>query len=242
MFISLVDSGRDDGLPIRLKGFGSGEQFKKNYNVAISRARDQVFIVHSLDPNNDLQDGDIRKTLLEYAHNPEAFAFKADEIEAASDSPFEKEVATALIKKGYDVKQQWEVGAYRLDMVVSYKNQRIAIECDGERYHSGAEKIKEDMARQTVLERVGWRFIRIKGSTYYHDKEATIEKLCKRLNDYGIKPSPQEVKDKRKDSELVRRLKRTYHEISLPEEEKHISKETIALAYDKDHYKKRRRA
>lgn len=56
--------------------------------------------------------------------------------------------------------QQWKVGAYRLDMVVVCGKKKIVIECDGERYHSGEDKIREDMERQTILERLGWRFIR----------------------------------------------------------------------------------
>ena len=73
-------------------------------------------------------------------------------------------------------------------MVVIYKDKKIAIECDGERYHSGAEKIREDMERQTILERIGWQFIRIRGSEYYRNKTQTIENLIKSLNKLGIEP------------------------------------------------------
>ena len=73
-------------------------------------------------------------------------------------------------------------------MVVIYKDKKIAIECDGERYHSGAEKIREDMERQTILERIGRQFIRIRGSEYYRNKTQTIENLIKSLNKLGIEP------------------------------------------------------
>ncbi len=73
-------------------------------------------------------------------------------------------------------------------MVVIYKDKKIAIECDGERYHIGAEKIREDMERQTILERIGWQFIRIRGSEYYRNKTQTIENLIKSLNKLGIEP------------------------------------------------------
>lgn len=44
------------------------------------------------------------------------------------------------------------------------------------------------MERQTILERIGWRFIRIRGSKYYRNKEKTIEDIIDQLNDRGIYP------------------------------------------------------
>ena len=65
----------------------------------------------------------------------------------------------------------------------------VAIECDGERFHSGEEKIRQDMERQTILERLGWRFIRIRGSEYYRDKEETMDDVFTRIHVLGIQPS-----------------------------------------------------
>src|SRR5881409_616877 len=45
MFISLVDSAGDT--PLRLR---SEPMFKQRFNVAASRARDQMWVIHSLDP------------------------------------------------------------------------------------------------------------------------------------------------------------------------------------------------
>ena len=33
------------------------------------------------------------------------------------------------------------------------------------------------MERQTILERLGWRFIRIRGSEYYRDAEQTMQRV-----------------------------------------------------------------
>lgn len=71
-------------------------------------------------------------------------------------------------------------------MVALYNGEQVAIECDGDRYHSGQEKIREDMERQTILERLGWRFIRIRGSEYYHNPEATIKRVINELEAFGI--------------------------------------------------------
>jgi superfamily I DNA and/or RNA helicase len=45
MFLSIVDTCNDGVLPLREE-----ERFKQRFNVAASRARDQMWVVHSLNP------------------------------------------------------------------------------------------------------------------------------------------------------------------------------------------------
>lgn len=210
IFLSMVDSRLEDG-PLALQGYGVEEATRKRYNVATSRARDQLWVVNSLDAASDLKAGDIRKTLLDYATNPEAFSQTVEEIEKKSESPFEEAVAKSLVARGYHIRQQWEVGAYRLDIVVVYEENKIAIECDGERYHSSESQIRADMERQTILERIGWRFIRIRGSEFFSDREQTINHVCERLEEYGVYPEAVsgdgEVQSLSRETELVKRVK-----------------------------------
>ena len=189
IFLSLVDS-KDIGTPgpLHLLNYGVDDSNRKRYNVAASRAKDQLWVVHSLDAANDLKPGDIRKQLLDYSANPQAFEYKHEEIRSAAESEFEVSVATSLSDRGYHLIQQWKVGGYRIDMVAVYRHQTVAIECDGEKFHSGDAKIREDMERQAILERLGWRFIRIRGSEYYHAPAQTIERVIQELTEYGIEP------------------------------------------------------
>ena len=94
----------------------------------------------------------------------------------------------SLVSSGYHLIQQKDVGAYRIDMVVQYKDKSIAVECDGEAFHSGDEKVREDMERQAILERIGWKFIRIRGSEYYSNPGATMERVKQELTKNGILP------------------------------------------------------
>ena len=187
IFLSLVDSNEGDG-PLNMAGEGADQSRKQRYNVAASRARDQLWIVHSLDYTRDLKNGDLRRDLLEYAGNPRAFAQLAEQVEREAESPFEEAVGKALVASGYHLVQQWQVGSYRIDMVVLYKGGSVAVECDGETFHSGDEKVRADMERQAVLERIGWRFIRIRGSEYYRDPNKTMERVKYKLSEYGIFP------------------------------------------------------
>ena len=213
VFLSVVDSGNGNG-PLPKQEFGPDDAYRKRYNVAASRARDQLWVVDSLDAANDLKPGDIRKRLIDYSLNPEAFENVYAEIEKKSESPFEAAVANALASRGYRLVQQWKVGAYRLDMVVVCGPQKVAIECDGERYHSGEAKIREDMERQTILERVDWRFIRIRGSEYYHAPEKTIERVVAELGSYGIEPEERgSATSEARTSELLQRTKACAYKI-----------------------------
>lgn len=188
IFLSMVDSNEDGDGPLRMMTEGRQDSNKQRYNVAVSRARDQLWVVHSLDSSRDLKAGDIRKDLLEYAQDPHAYKRLLGSIERESESPFEKEVAGYLALRGYHLKQQYAVGAYRIDMIALCRTKKVAIECDGEQFHSSEEAIRTDMERQSILERLGWRFIRIRGSEYYRDKETTMQRVVRELGELGIQP------------------------------------------------------
>lgn len=184
VFLSMVDTNETEG-PLRLNGYGTDNLYKKRYNVAVSRARDQLWLIHSLDVNNDLKPGDIRKELLEYVQNLNSKEIRYKLASQKAESEFESQVMKSLINKGFKVVPQWAVGAYRIDMVVQGNGKRIALECDGERWHNSSN-LEEDMIRQAILERLGWRFIRIRGSEFFRDPEATMKVVFEKLEQLEI--------------------------------------------------------
>ena len=212
MFLTMVDSNSGEG-PLRMMTDGTEAARKKRYNVAASRAKDQMWVINSLDANNDLKTGDIRKEFLEYINNPKDFIL-TEEIEKNSESIFEEEVVKYLVSEGYHIKQQWEVGAYRIDMVALFQDKKIAIECDGEKWHSTEEQIKQDMERQSILERCGWEFIRIRGSKYFKNPESTMKDVIDELNKKGIYPEKMESENYLiKEEELLNKVKTKAFEI-----------------------------
>jgi very-short-patch-repair endonuclease len=180
VFLSMVDSPTGAPLPIRREPL-----FKQRYNVAASRAKDQLWLVHSLDPRRDLQPGDLRAALIEHVRDPGARRRALQEAQRRAESPFEMAVIERLVNAGYRVEPQVWVGQYRLDMVVSDGKEQVALECDGDRFH-GVDEVPLDMARQAVLERAGWRFIRIRGTRFYRDPERTMEWVFETLERLGI--------------------------------------------------------
>jgi very-short-patch-repair endonuclease len=186
VFLSMVDSPKEMG-PLRMTGDGAFEQTKKRYNVAVSRARDQLWVVHSFDPDLHLKGGDLRLRLLNHVRDPLATIRVFANSVAKAESPFEREVLRRLTDAGFRVTPQWQVGYYRIDMVIEGANKRLALECDGDRYHP-LEKLGEDMERQSILERLGWEFVRIRGSAFYRDPDYAMRPVFDRLAELNIRP------------------------------------------------------
>jgi very-short-patch-repair endonuclease len=210
MFLSVVDTS--DGGVLRMR---EELMFKQRFNVAASRARDQMWVVHSLDPRSHLKPGDLRRRLIEYAEDPKRFLDALENVEHRTESVFEKQVASGLVRAGYSVVPQWRVGHYRIDLVVGGNGKRVAIECDGDRFHP-LERLPDDMARQAVLERLGWTFIRIRGSRFFRDPDTVMASLLADIHAFGIEPTapgPPLEESAAQSHELIDRVIRRAKEI-----------------------------
>jgi hypothetical protein len=91
-------------------------------------------------------------------------------------------------------------------MVVFDGNRKVALECDGEAYHT-SENADADLSRQMQLERLGWSFIRIRGSFYYSNKVAAMEHIVQQLNAKQIYPSKVENNFAQVESSLLESVK-----------------------------------
>ena len=210
IFLSVVE-GPPESPPLRTLGEGPREMYKKRYNVAASRARDQLWVVHSLDPSRDLKPDDLRWRLLDFASNPAGLTSRIAQAQARSGSPMETAVIQRIVTAGYPVTPQFEVGGYRIDLVVGTETRRLAVECDGDRYHT-QDDLQHDLERQALLERLGWRFVRIRGGEFFRDPDRALQPLFKRLSEMGISPtvvaSPDPSQEDPAAEELLERVRR----------------------------------
>ncbi|WP_394159777.1 AAA domain-containing protein [Galactobacter valiniphilus] len=148
-------------------------------NVAASRAKDQLWVFHSMDPAT-LHHDDYRRELIEYASSYGRRDKDRDTF-SLTESDFERDVLKQMIERGLRVEAQHQVGRYRIDFVVhAGPGERLAVECDGDSFH-GPDKWDEDVRRQRVLERLGWSFWRIRASKYYLDPEEAMQPLWARV-------------------------------------------------------------
>ena len=187
--------------PNERNGVLSKPEDERRFNVAASRARDQMILFHSL-RLEDCSPNDLRYRLIAFFQEKleaEISNLKQSELEyhilrddrslqkppKPFDSWFEADVALELLRKQCHVFSQYPVGFKRIDLVVESGNQRLAIECDGDYWH-GTEQYEADMDRQRQLERCGWEFFRIRQSEFYADKTACLEPLWELLKHRGM--------------------------------------------------------
>jgi len=90
-------------------------------------------------------------------------------------------------------------------MVVEGGGKRLAVECDGDRYHP-IEKLAEDVERQAILERLGWKFIRIRGSVFYRNSELAMQTIFSKLEELEIPPEGNSTEAPLNDMTLVHEL------------------------------------
>jgi len=181
-----------------------GEAYKRRFNVAVSRAKEQIWLFHSVQLQDLMNTNDLRYKLLNHFINYKPDVPSLDrriptpkkprhlgEQPVPFDSWFEVDVFNDLIVKRYAAIPQYEVvkGRYRIDLAVILPNgTKIAIECDGDKWH-GAQQYQNDMMRQRDLERYGWQFFRVRGSSYYTNREKALEPLWDMLPDLTSPPS-----------------------------------------------------
>lgn len=217
VFISVCDDpsrqGNNRAGPLSLLAQGTipGEQFKKRLNVAVSRARNQVWIAHSFRHfEGELKETDLRRKLLEFAYAPEEWLASTIAVNPQAESPFEQAVYADLVRLGFSVTPQVAVGQYRIDLVAEDADARVAIECDGDAYHQDAAA---DLSRQIVLERCGWRFVRVRGSEYYRDPESAIQRIVRELEKLRVTPGDAQPLGSEPNGALLERIRARAQEI-----------------------------
>lgn len=182
MFLSMV-VGSGQGVAMTKR------EYEQRMNVALSRARDRMYLYRSLQESDLPNKSDLRLRILQHFVNPMPQRANIENPIDLCDSGFERDVFSKLIEKGYNVTPQVQVGAFSIDMVVEGENdRRLAIELDGDKYHP-PEKWMDDWQRQRIMERVGWKFWRCWGSSYTVDPTGCIDDLLNVLDEMQILPN-----------------------------------------------------
>lgn len=157
----------------------------RRFNVAASRARNQMWVFYSIDEDK-LSSDCVRTKFLRYCLDPNITVHKNNSDNMILAGEFERDVFNAVKRRGYDIKPFVGLGKYKVDFIIEDENNRIAVECDGGRW-SNIEDWEKHRERQMALERVGWIFYRIRGSEFYRNQDRTVNRLLAKLNEMGIK-------------------------------------------------------
>lgn len=197
-----VFQGRERDIMMVSMVLGPGDRSAANradmhqrFNVALSRARDRMYLFRSVAATEFKEDSLNGKVI---SHFKQPFRHDAKKVQALRErceSGFELEMFDELVKRGFRVEPQVTCGGYRIDFVVEgNEGRRLAIECDGDRFH-GPGQWQDDMARQRVLERAGWIFWRCFASSFVRRREAVLSELMQTLERLGIEPLGAESVD-----------------------------------------------
>ena len=160
-------------------------------NVAFTRPRDEVHVFHSA-PVEEFAFADGKPGALgDWLRHCAAIESAPRTVTVGSrlgqvDSEFEGDVAAALRGKGLRVLNQYPACGFNIDLVAEREEDeaRVAVECDGERYHvdeHGMLKV-EDLERQAILERAGWRAVRIPYRKWIEDPTGQVQRVLSALD------------------------------------------------------------
>ncbi len=190
-----VFQGRERDIMLVSMVLGPGDRAAANrtdlhqrFNVALSRARDRMYLFRSV-AETEFREDSLNGRLMRHFQQPfRRDIHKTQALRDRCESAFELEMFDELTGKGYRVQPQVASGGYRIDFVVEGgEGRRLALECDGDRYH-GPGQWQEDMARQRVLERAGWTFWRCFASSFVRRRKEVLDDLYQTLTRLGIEP------------------------------------------------------
>jgi len=163
---------------------------ERRLNVLVTRAREKVVLVTSLQPedlrlsNSSDQEGlRVFQAYLRYARDGtlSTGAVSEGETNRPYESEFEASVADVLRSWGYEVVPQYGVGPYRIDLAVrdplDPERVQIAVECDGATYHSLPTVRERDRIRQEWLERQGWKVVRVWSTDWWYQRRRAEERV-----------------------------------------------------------------
>ena len=145
------------------------------FNVAITRARKKLITFISRDPMS-LPPG-LLKDYIEYVQRYIDSA-KNDEFSNKNKykNSFEQVVAQAFIMEGFDVKAGLEAAGVIPDLLVKDEmGNALVVEIDGV-----ADEKKSnitDMKKQTILERAGYKVVRISYREWQHSSQACVDRV-----------------------------------------------------------------
>lgn len=152
---------------------------RNRINVAFTRARKKMIFYLSV-KLEELPEGLI-KDFLKYAQNPDNELQKKREF----DSEFEEDVYNRLKERGFNPIPQYQSCGFYIDLALFIDNKKIGIECDGwQHYDSSLNLNIDDIERQEILERAGWKIYRIPSTIYWKNPEGFLDEMINDIKEY----------------------------------------------------------
>lgn len=186
-------------------------------NVAITRAKEKIYLVTSIEPeelNVTFSKNIGPKILKKYLQYARAVSFgnkyeqkiileslrKKTVIEEESTAGIEMEIKKALEKKKYIVDTNIGSAKYKINLAIYNKKLDryvLGIEVDSNAYHSSDSLLERDVYRTNFLNSRGWNMFRLWSRDWWIDPEKTIELIESKIQKATEKVA-QEIKDSKR--------------------------------------------
>lgn len=165
-------------------------------NVAITRARKQVYVVASFEPEalnvgHTLHQGPkMLKAYLQYVKavsedRATGYFATGEQIQEESQHRMVRFLAASLEALGYTVDQRVGETAYQLDLAVKSRKDPhrylLGIECEGPVYFRGRSAKAREIYRPALLAMKGWNLHRVWARNFWQDREREVQKIRERL-------------------------------------------------------------
>jgi very-short-patch-repair endonuclease len=161
---------------------------ERRLNVAITRAKSRLTLVASfrkmhLNPSSLSSRGAaLLAAYLGFVEGGGADLGRDGADIAVEPNAFERDIQRALEKRlGTTIIPQYGVGKFRIDLAVQHPDDPgrfiMAVECDGATYHSTPTARMRDRLRQSVLENLGWQFVRVWSTDWFNDRERELARI-----------------------------------------------------------------
>ncbi|MBC2399913.1 AAA domain-containing protein [Clostridium tetanomorphum] len=158
----------------------------RRFNVAASRAKNQMWLFYSIEPEN-LSRECIRFALLDYCINYNNYQKDNKSINYVFYSELQRDVYKLLIEKGYNIYTNINIGGYILDFVIEGFRNKAAIMCENQS-EDLSPTWDESYESQLKLKSCGWQIIKIRGLNFYRDEHKVMNKIFYKLEKLGILP------------------------------------------------------
>jgi very-short-patch-repair endonuclease len=210
-----------DGKDMISVSFGALNQVggENRLNVAVTRARKEIIIVCSFDPNkikvdekntgsrrlrdylvyakaiNESNKEEASKILTSLDQDPAEYKNDDDAL-PVKEVPLENIIQSKLQERGFTVHNRIGNSDYTLDVAVVHPDipskYILGIECDGQSFLSAASTRERDITRQEFLENRGWRLERIWSRNWWRAPEKELDRIQQRIDELRRKDKSEE--------------------------------------------------
>lgn len=202
IIFSIGYARNERGKVVALFGPLSQEGGENRLNVAITRAKEKIYLITSIEPeelNVTYSKNVGPKILKKYLQYARAVSYnnqyeqklileslrKKSIIDETPTSDIANDIKIALEKKKYIVESNVGNSKYKINLAIYNKKLDryvLGIEIDSNAYHSSDSLMERDVYRTKFLESRGWNIMRLWSRDWWTDKDNTIELIENRIN------------------------------------------------------------